>query len=117
MLQGVVWTECKLLVRLVNNAGKVRGIRPSITLRSNMERLARVLGVALQEQLEERVDVLASDRARVDGSAPVSVREADVYGLVKEDDIGVVGPAVRVVRDVTPILSNRAWAQFEEEAG
>lgn len=70
---------------------------PSIALSRDVEILMRVLGELLEEEGEEGVDVLASSDGVRDGGTGVG--EPGVYGLVEEDDRGVVVPAVRVRDD------------------
>lgn len=113
---------------------KVHGgtcISSCITLSTDVEGLLGVLGEAREEQLEEGVDVLASDGAVVHGGAVFGVGEADVYRLVEElqrtgqhrpaivevkthDHVGARRPAVLVERGVLAFVGNRAWAKFEE---
>jgi hypothetical protein len=76
----------------------------------------RVLREALEEELEERVYVLARDGRRVDGRAVVRVRVANIDWLVEEDDVRVCVPRVRVVRRVLALSCDAARAQLEQQA-
>jgi len=117
MLEALVRGSFQSLVPVIDNLGKVRRVRASVALRSDMERLLRVLWVAREEQLEERVHVLARDRARVDSGPVIGVGESDVDGLVEEDDVRVGVPAEWVVRDIGTVLADGARSELEEEAG
>lgn len=97
----------------MNDRRKVRSIRSAVALCSNVERCLGVFGITCEEQLEERVDVFARDRARVDCRSVARVRVSDVDGLVKEDDIGMRVPAVVVVGEAIAPVGDAARAQFE----
>ena len=82
-----------------------------VGLAGDMKVLLSVLGELLEEEGEQGVDVLAcSDGV---GDAVAGVREADVDGLVEEDDVRVGVPAVFVVGEVAPFVCDAAWAEFE----
>lgn len=81
-----------------------------------MERLRGVFREAIEEELHECVNILSSDRARVDGAAIFRVRISDVDGLVKEDHIGVGIPAVWIVRRVGALVGDAAWTKLKQKA-
>ena len=77
-----------------NLRGENWDIVTSIRLSSNVEVLLSVLGELLEEERQERVDVLTGCDGVGDGGAGVGV--ADVDWLVEEDDGGVGVPGVWV---------------------
>jgi hypothetical protein len=87
----------------------------TVRLGSQVEGCLGVLREALEEELEERVDVLASNGGVVHGRAVVRVRVPDINGLVQEDDVGVGVPRMRVERGVLAVVGNAARTQFEEQ--
>lgn len=86
----------------------------SVRLSSNVEFLLRVLGELLEEEGEQRVDVLTSSNRVTDGGA--TVRVSDVDGLVKENNGSVGVPGVFIV-DRLDVLINLAGSQFQEQTG
>lgn len=87
-----------------------------IALHGDVEGRARVPGVALQEELDERVDVLGRDGTRVHCRVVFRVRVADVDGLVEEIHVGVRVPAVLIEGRVLTFVSDAARAELEEQA-
>jgi len=75
--------------------GKDGDVVAGVRLASDVEVLLRVLGERVEEEGQEGVDVLAGGNSVADGRA--RVRVADVDGLVKEDDAGIVVPGKLVV--------------------
>lgn len=73
-----------------NLSRKGRDIVSAVRLASNVKVALGVLGVLVEEEGEQGVDVLAGSNGVVDAGA--TVRVADVDGLVKEDDGGVGVP-------------------------
>ncbi len=69
-----------------------------IRLASDVEVLLGVLGELVEEEGQEGVDVLAGGNRVADGRA--GVRVADIDGLVKENDAGIVVPGELVVDDL-----------------
>lgn len=84
----------------------------SITFTSDMEILFGVLREFLEEQRQQRVNVLTGSGGVADGAA--TVRIANVDGLVKEDDRGIAVPGMRVILDFDVVIDGR-WAEFEEQ--
>lgn len=105
----------------MDDFANVGSIRSTITLCSDVEISVLQAVVLGEEELEECVNILSSDGRSVDGGAIRGIGKADVGGLVEEDDVGVVCPAVGVVFDIRErigfilVVANRAWAEFEEE--
>jgi hypothetical protein len=87
----------------------------TVRLGSQVEGRLSVLWEALEEELEERVDVLAGNGGVVHGRTVVRVRVPDVDRLVQEDDVGVGVPRMRVERGVLAVVSNAARTQLEEQ--
>lgn len=85
----------------------------SIRLARNVEVLLRILGELLEEESEQRVDILASGNGVADGRATVGV--ADVDGLVKEDH-GSVGVPGEIIVDRLDVLANAAGSKLQEQA-
>lgn len=112
-----IFSAGESLVLLVDDRGDVRRIRAAIALCGDVEWLLGVLREAAEEELEERVDVLARDGSGADGCALVCVREADVDGLVEKDDVGVGVPGVLVIGNVGTAVGNGARAELEEKTG
>lgn len=83
-----------------------------ITLPSNMEVLLGVLREFLEEQRQQRIDVLAGSGGVADGVA--TVRVANIDGLVKEYDRGVAVPSGWVVLELDVVTDGRR-AELEEE--
>jgi hypothetical protein len=106
----------KLLVLGVDDVRDVRDIGAAITLGGEMERLSGVFGKAAEEEFHESVNILSSDRARVDSTAIFRVRESNVNGLVEEDDVCVGIPAVRVKSRVGALVSDVTRTKFEQKA-
>lgn len=94
----------------------VRRVRPAVALRGDVEWRVGILGEAAKEELEEGVHVFAGDRTRVHGGTRVGVGEADVDGLVEEDDVRVLVPGVLVVGYVRPIIRDGARSELKEQA-
>ena len=111
-------TRCQreILVSLVHNVGDVGRVSASVTLCSDMERLGRVFGETVEEQLEEGINVLASDGAGVDLGIAIGVRETNVDWLVKEENVGVGVPAVLVEGCVGSVVGYTAWSKFEQKS-
>jgi hypothetical protein len=84
-----------------------------VRLASNVEVLLAVLRELLEEQSQESVDVLASSNSVADRGATVGV--ADIDGLVKEDNRGIVVPG-EVVVDRLDVLADGARTKFEEQS-
>jgi hypothetical protein len=82
------------LVTLVNDLSNIGSKCSTITLRSDMEGPVAQFIIFGKEELEERIDILGGDRGCVDGGRVGGVRPADLGGLVEEDNVGVVRPAV-----------------------
>jgi hypothetical protein len=82
------------LVTLVDDLSNIGSKRSTITLRSDVEGPVTQVIIFGKEELEERIDILGGDRGCVDGGRVGGVREADFGGLVEEDNVGVVRPAV-----------------------
>lgn len=97
-----------------NLGGEYGNIVASVTFTSNVEVLFGILRKFLEEQRQQRIDILAGSVGVADGVA--AVRVANVDGLVEEDDGGIAVPSVRVVLDLDVIVDRR-WAELEEEAG
>lgn len=72
------------------------------------------------EQGQERIDVLGSS-GRVVDLFIIRVGVSDTNGLIQEDDVGLVGPAVLVVCDVDlgilVGLGDLARTKFEQQTG
>lgn len=72
------------------------------------------------EQGQERIDVLGSG-GRVVDLLIVRVGVSNTNGLIQEDDVGLVGPTVLVVRDVDlgalVCFRNLARTEFEQQTG
>jgi len=80
-----------------------------------MEVRIGVLGEAREEELEERVHVFARLPAPVDfRSIRVLVGEPDANGLIDEEDIKVLVPAVWVPCNVLAAVRDPAWSDFEQ---
>lgn len=92
--------------------GHDRDIVASIRLAGNVEVLRSVFRELLKEQREESVNVLAGSNGVTDGGA--TVRVADVDGLVKEDDRGIVVPG-EVIVDGLDVLADRTRAKLQKQ--
>ena len=57
----------------MDDVGKVWSVSAAITLGSQMERCISVLGITLEEELEERIYVLGCDRACIDSGTVIGV--------------------------------------------
>ena len=77
----------------------------SIRLASNVEVLLSILGELVEEESEERIDILAGSDSVADGVAGVGV--SDVDGLIKEDHAGVVVPAELIVDNLELLVDGR----------
>ncbi len=109
-------SQGKVLVGLVHDVGNVRRVRSSITLRGNMERKFGVFWEAVQEELEESVDVFSSHGAGVNVGVAVRIRVTNVDRLVEEDDVGMGVPTVFVVRRVATVLANSTRSKLKEKS-
>jgi len=109
--------DLELLVGFENDVRKIRGVSSTVALRSNMEWCLRVSWVSVQEKFEEGINIFAGNGRSRYSCAIFSIRIADVYGLVKENDICMGIPAVWVVSDVVSLVLNGAWTEFEEQTG
>lgn len=94
--------------------GEDGDIVAGVRLASNVEVLLGVLGELVEEEGHKSVDVLAGSDRVGDGGTRVGV--ADVDGLVKEDDGGVVVPRPLVV-DNLKLLVDGSGAELHEETG
>lgn len=103
--------ELVLLVDLLANGWDVVA---GVGLSGDVEVEALVMGELLEEDLEESVDILGGGEGIGDS---FTVREADVGGLVQEDDGRVGVPGVRVEDGAGAILLDSAGAEFHEKAG
>lgn len=92
--------------------GENGNVVSSITLSSDVEVLLGVLREFLEEQCQQRIDVLAGSGGVADGVA--TVRVANVDGLVKKDDRGVAVPSGWVVLELDVVIDG-GWAELEEE--
>lgn len=111
--QDTLQVNVAVLVR-ENLRGEDGDVVAGIGLASNVEVLLGVLGEFVEEEGEQGVDILASSDRVGDGRARVGV--ADVDGLVKEDDGGVVVPRPLVV-DNLEFLVDRSRAELHEQTG
>jgi hypothetical protein len=104
----------ELLVLAMNDGAYVGNIVAAPALARNMERLVGVLREAREEELEERIHVLrrlvcGRDRR---GQAVVCIGEADLDGLVEEDDVRVRIPALLVKFCAIPSVDDTTGPQF-----
>ena len=111
--QNTLQVDVAVLVRQ-DLGGKDGNVVASIRLSSDVEVLLGVLGELLEEESKESVNILASGDCVANGVG--AVREANVDGLVEEDDGSVVVPRVRVVDDLE-LLVDGSGAELEEETG
>lgn len=111
--QNGLEVDVAVLVRQ-NLRGKDGNIVASITLTGDVEVLLGVLGEFLEEQRQERIDVLTGRAGVADRVA--TVRVANIDGLVEEDDRGVAVPGGWVVLDLDVVIDG-GWAELEEETG
>ena len=102
------WREPEFLVLLINHVRKIWNVNSSVAFGSDVEGLFGVLGKARKEELKESVDVFGCGWGVVHCGPVVRVGIADVNGLVKEDDIGVAIPAIRIVGSVLALISDAA---------
>lgn len=86
----------------------------SVGLTSNVEVLVGVLRELLEEKGKKSIDILCCS-ARLANRA-TTVGEADVDGLVKEDNGSVGIPGVGII-DGLDVLADRAGAELKEKAG
>jgi hypothetical protein len=105
-----------LLVLGVDDVRNVRNIGAAITLGGEMERLSGVFGEAAEEEFHEGINILSSNRARVDGTAIFRVRIPNVDGLVEENHVRVGVPAVGVNRRVGAFVGNVTRTKLEQKA-
>lgn len=103
--------ELVLSVDLLTNG---RDVVTGVGLSSDVEVEALVLWELLEEDLEESIDILGGGEGVGDR---VTVREANVGGLVQEDDGRVRGPRVGVEDSAGAILLDSAGAELHEETG
>lgn len=87
---------------------------PGVRFAGDMEVLVCVFGELCKEEGQECVDVFAS-RDGV-GDRGSTVREADVDGLVEEDDARVGVPAVGITNDLE-VFVDGSRAKFQKQAG
>jgi len=90
-----------------------RDVVASVGLASNVEVLLAVLRELLEEQCQESVYILASSNSVADRGATVGV--ANVDGLVKEDNRGIVVPG-EVIVDRLDVLADGAGTKLEEQS-
>ena len=110
------WSKFELLVLLVDDRSKVRYICSTIALCRKMEGCLRIFGVTVQEEFQERVDIVSCNGTGANRGTVVRVRKSNVDGLVQEDDVGVRVPRVRVVFQSLSFFINSARTQLEEES-
>lgn len=100
----------------VNDRGRVRNISPSVALPDHVEVRIGILREPGEEDLEERVHVLARLPTPVDQrSIFVLVGEPDANGLIDEEDVKVLVPAVWVPRNVLSFVRDSAWSDLEQQ--
>lgn len=104
-----------LLVLVVNHARDVRRVRAAVTFSREMEGKGRVFGETGEEELQERIHVLARDWASVDGTSVLDVRVSHIDGLVEEDNIGVRVPAVGVLGRAGAVIGDAARTKLKEQ--
>lgn len=85
-----------------------------IRLASNVKVLLGILRELLEEQRQQRVDVLPGGIGVTDGAAAVRVTNID--GLVEEDDGSIAVPGTGVVLDLD-LVGDGGRAKLEEETG
>lgn len=103
--------DIAVLVR-ENLGGENGNVVAGVTFTSNVEVLLSILREFLEEQRQQRINILAGSSGVADGVATVGV--ANVDGLVKEDDGGIAVPGIRVVLELDVVIDGRR-AELEEE--
>lgn len=93
--------------------GEDRNVVTSIRLASNVEILLGILRELLEEQRQQRVDILPGGVCVAHRAA--AIRVTDVHGLVEEDDGSIAVPGAGVVLDLD-LVGDGGWAKLEEEA-
>ena len=117
MLDLGVRRKGQLLVGFEDDASKVGGIGTTITFRSDVERCLGVLREPVQEQFEESINVFAGDGRRRHCCAVVSIRIPNINGLIKENNISVIVPAVGIEGRVMSPVGDIARSQLQQKAG
>jgi len=104
------------LVVLVNDRSRVRNVSPPVALPGHMEVRIGVFGEPREEELEERVHVFTRLPTPVDiWPICVLVGEPNTDGLVDEEDVEVLVPAVWVPGNVLPFIRDSARSQFKQQ--
>ena len=80
-----------------------------------MEGQRRILRETGEEELQERIYVLACDWTVIDGTTVLDVRESYSDGLVEEYDVGIRVPAVGIQSRVLAVIGNAAGPKLEEK--
>lgn len=94
--------------------GKNRDVVTGVRFARDVEVLLGILREFLEEQRQQRIDVLAGGDSV--GDRVTAVRVTDIYRLVKEDDGCVAVPGAGVVLDLDIVVDGRG-AKLEEETG
>lgn len=94
--------------------GEDRNVVAGVAFTSDVKVLPGILRELLEEQRQQRIDVLTGSGGVADGAA--AVRVANIDWLVKEDDGSVAVPGVRVILELDAII-NRRRAELEEKTG
>ena len=104
------------LIVFVNDRGRVWNVSSSVALPSHMEVRIGVFGEPREEKLEERIHVFTRLRAPVDyRSVCVLVGEPDADGLIDEEDVKVIVPAVWVPCNILSVIRDLARPEFEQQ--
>jgi hypothetical protein len=114
MLNSRCGCYCELLVCLVYDLGDIRSICPTITFRSQVERLGRVLRKAIIEEFEESMDIFTGGRATTDSCTIISIGITNVHRLIKEEDVGVCVPTEGIVSCVVPFIGDMTRSKFKQ---
>ena len=91
-------------------------ISTTITLCSKVERLLRVFGETVQEKLQKAIDIPRSALARIYAVAILGIRKANVDRLIKENDVRMGIPAVRIERHIVTAIGDTAWTKLEQKS-